>query len=354
MDFLPPLADARNYPPINISALPTSKIVRHEREHGRKLPQNAICLDILDHARTALYIVAKTVKAQHVWIPSYHCPALVEPFLSVGKTVSFYPIHADLTPDFAFLEAKIGAEDLLIGIRYFGFDCQIQKLALLCQQYKVELVEDLAHAAFIERMYAKVAVTSLIKFYPVSQGGELLLSNTSNMLTPLTQALKKLPSYRVVKIKQFIEKILNKFRSKPAKAYRYFIKKNCCNKIDLSDLGVIDSNNQSEIMSTRKKNYRYLVEKLKTSAWGHVLIPELPEKVTPYVVPFLLNNRKGFDHIRQQGIQIYRWEEMVDTGCNVSKEYREKLVQLPCHQDLSLQQLDFIVQTLMENNNEHS
>ena len=84
---------------------------------------------------------------------------------------------------------------------------------------------------------------------------------------------------------------------------------------------------------------------------GHLLMPDLEDHVTPYVVPFLLNNEAGFNYIRQQGIQIYRWEEIVPTTCVISNKYRSLLIQLPCHQDLTKQELDYIVAVLMENKN---
>ncbi len=349
MEFLPALADAKNYPSLKVRALPTNKTVREGNYSARKLPKDITCLGPFDHARTGLYVVAKTVTSQKIWIPSYHCPALVEPFIFAGKSVSFYPVNKDLTPDFSFLNKQVKTGDTVVGIRYFGFDCQIEKLAVFCLQNKSLLIEDLAHAAFFHKLYAGVAVTSLIKFYPVSQGGELLLSSSSSLVEPLANALKRLPSNNVTMLKNFINKVITKFLPKKPNIYRYFLKKNCSRSINLDDLNVIGLQNQSEIILTRQKNYRYLIEKLGTSPWGQVLIPELPEKVTPYVVPFLLNNCDGFDHIRQKGIQIYRWEEMVFTTCAVSKKYRSTLIQLPCHQDLTRQDLDLIVTVLMEN-----
>lgn len=352
MKFLPPLADAINYPPLKVRALPTNKSITKNKSSVRKLPENVTCLGVFDQARTGLYVVAKTLISQIIWIPSYHCPALVEPFTYAGKSVKFYPVNANLTADLSFLKQQIKAGDTVIGVRYFGFDCQIAELAEFCRQHEVLLVEDLAHAAFFDKLCADVAVTSLVKFYPVAKGGELLLSCNSRLLKPLTDSLRELPSYNMVMCRKLLGKVASRFISPKSTAYRYFIKNNCSQNIQPIDMSIINSQDQSEISFTRQKNYRYLVENLKTCPWGEVLMPELPDKIVPYVVPFLLNNKKRFDHIRNKGIQIYRWEEMVETDCIISKKYRTNLVQLPCHQDLSKHELDYIVAVLMEENHD--
>lgn len=353
MKFLEPLANAENFPKPNVLVLPTSRLnVRGLNQRTeRVLPKGVVSLGLVDHARTGLFVIAETITSSCIWLPSYHCPALVEPFLAAGKQVKFYPVNASLVPDFDFLIEQLQVNDALVGIRYFGFDCEMESLAVICTKQQVLLIEDLAHAAFFSKLYGDIAVTSLVKFYPISQGGELLVVENSNLLLPLKKALEALPNNFFAMFKQLTNKISRKLFASQSSHYRYFIEEKMSKGIAKCDSVSIHSIVQANIIKARQENYRYLAKHLVNSSWGHPLIPELDDHVTPYVVPFLLNSVAGFKYIRQQGIQIYRWEEMVSTASAISNKYRSVLIQLPCHQGLTKQELDYIVAILMENKN---
>ncbi|NRA55974.1 MAG: DegT/DnrJ/EryC1/StrS family aminotransferase [Gammaproteobacteria bacterium] len=356
MEFSSPLADAKDFVAAKILALPTQQPTELllTNNDTRLLPDNIISLGLLDHARTGLYVIAKAIASATVWLPSYHCPALVEPLLAANKTLKYYPVTKLLTPDFDFLSQNIEVNDAVVGIRYFGFDCEIKRLAQFCHQHNLLLIEDLAHAAFFEQLYGDVAVTSLIKFYPVTQGAEILLRSDNLTIGQYKQILTCLPDYRVSKVKQWWRRLYNKFSDKKVSSFRYFNQDKMSKNIADVTKSKICQTDKAKIVSARRSNYQYLATHLANSSWGELLMPELGDHVTPYVVPFLLHSEAGFSHIRQQAIQIYRWEELMPSACRISRSYRSRLVQLPCHQDLSPADLDCIVACLKGNFDEAS
>ena len=73
------------------------------------------------------------------------------------------------------------------------------------------------------------------------------------------------------------------------------------------------------------------------------LKPTLPGSVIPYMVPFLLTEpKRTFPALKYAGVPMYRWEDVGESDCPIAKEYRETLIQLPCHETLTAEELDFI------------
>jgi perosamine synthetase len=343
VQFLPPLADASDFPAPQIRALPADKqhtaSVSTEQISGHKRL-------LYVKARHALYHIARATEQSRVWLPAYHCPALVEPFLAAGKAVLFYSLNTDLTPDMNLLSQELKPGEMVVTVRYFGFDCGADKLAALCREKDCILVEDLAHAALATKLYGDLAVTSLVKFYPVSSGAELWLPEDSSYQKAIKQQYDALPGQLAQGLKELVRKLSNRIIGAPKNEYRYFDASAISRCLNQQDRQYLACRPATRISATRRKHYQSLVEQLQGSSRGRVLFETLPENVSPYVVPFLLNDESGFAHLRRNSIQIYRWEEMVSGQCDVSLDYRQRLVQLPCHQDLTQQQLQTIAEVL--------
>ena len=50
-----------------------------------------------------------------------------------------------------------------------------------------------------------------------------------------------------------------------------------------------------------------------------------------------------FHLLKLAGIPIWRWEDMALTDCPVAEDYRLRLIQLPCHQELKQMELDWMI-----------
>ena len=298
----------------------------------------------VDHARTGLYLIARLLAPGRVWVPAYHCPAMVEPFIVAGCEIAFYPIGPNLEPDLDFIARTVLASDAMIGVRFFGFDTGIRQLADFCASNEVLLIEDLAHAAYFDELLGAFGVTSLVKYLPTTAGGELLFPENSEHLSALNRLYGDIPSFSGVRTKAAMRKLLRFFRLSQTKKldHRYFHPHCIYQGLQPNDIAIVERSDHGDISQRRRDNYRYLAQALSTSASGAVMFPCLPDHVVPYVFPFLLEDGEGFGRVRHAGIQALRWEEMVPTECGVSATFRTRLIQLPIHQDLARHQMDLI------------
>lgn len=344
--FLAPLADSRNYPRPAVFVVPSRPLQAGGPTATWSRQPNPV--RIVDHARTALFLVGKALAPIKVWAPAYHCPAMLEPLLAAGCEVALYPVTQGLEPELGFLRSRVSSGDAMIGTRFFGFDCGIIETAAFCHEHGLLLIEDLAHAAFFDSLHGQFAVTSLVKFLPVQRGGEVLLASSSRFIDSIDEQYRRLATPAVVRFRSLIERVKKRLGvTMPASdGFRYFDAARMFRGMTRADRRVLNKSADAEIRSRRQQNYRYLLQHLGDCDHGRPLFGALPDSVVPYVFPFLLKDAAYFDRLRRSGVQVLRWEEIAPSDCVVSVDYRERLVQLPLHQDLSRRQLDFIVSAL--------
>lgn len=341
------LADSSDFPYATVRVTPT-KVPKECAASDLQRPAGVFGLRV-DHARTALYLIGQALQRARVWLPAYHCPALVEPLIAAGCAVAFYPLTPDLRPHPLLLDADLRPGDAVVGIRFFGFDNGLRELAKLCREHGLLLIEDLAHATYFDDLIGDVGCTSLVKFLPLDEGGELLLRKDHTLTQALVSKHSALNTCRTVANKSLQLRILRKLHLvKPAESteFRYFHRKLACRVLLAEDNRRIDNSDHAHICSSRRDNYRYLAGRLRQSSRGECLMPELPGHVVPYVLPFLLHSATDFMHLRKHAIQALRWEESAPAFCPVSDSYRDRLVQLPINQDLGRDELDAIADLL--------
>ena len=109
----------------------------------------------------------------------------------------------------------------------------------------------------------------------------------------------------------------------------------------------------TRIVDRRIRNYRWLSEALATLPNSKRLFPDLPEGVVPYVFPLLVEQvDPAFVNLRKRGVPLMRWEfldEGVDSDtCNTSCHYSRHLVQIPCHQELRQEELEWMVDNIRQ------
>ena len=102
-----------------------------------------------------------------------------------------------------------------------------------------------------------------------------------------------------------------------------------------------------QVMRRRRENYQHWLAGVQGLQGVQPLFPELPDGVVPYAFP-LLTDAGGlvFHALKLAGIPIWRWEDVAKTECPVSLDFRLRLLQLPCHQDLSREEIDWMLRVL--------
>lgn len=350
--FSEPLADSRDYPPPRFSALPT--LGYGNPLEVRPAPHRVGRTFMAHRARYALAFIAKAELStgDTVLLPAYHCPAMIEPFIWAGCKVAYYHMTADLRPNYESLTLQLKKARAVVFVRYFGFDCNIDEFVELAVRERCMVIEDLAHSAFAKQIYGDYAVTSLPKFYPVDTGAEIYVNELRDK-KPLQRTIENSKQnsifwhirYALKKMGQKLDKYSLR-RAYDAEAFRYFDPLDMERPAQPTQAPQRAEDLNKEIMRKRHDNYIHINDGLIDSEMGKPLFPTPDSDSAPYVYPFLLHESGTFDLIRGSAIPLFRWEELAATDCTISQQYRHRLIQIPCHQDLTEADIDYTVSIL--------
>lgn len=361
VSFSSPMAYSRNYPAPRFPAYPDSN--RGLDKLHRGVPTGVATTFHVARARYALAMVARALlkPGATVLLPAYHCPAMVEPFLWAGCCVAFYPVTESLAPAVSELELQLDQAEAVVFVHYFGFRQAIEPLVASARERGCLVIEDLAHTAFAPTLLGDVGVTSLAKFFSQSHGSEIWCGDPA-----LAHNLKQtLASYQSSKLQWSLDNLHDRVRKKLARRftkstaptrYRYFNEAELHRPAELCSLR--PSANKRVVASwgplteKRRSHYQQLLEISLKSSLGTPLYPDLPPDCVPCVFPFLLNSRDTFHEIRNAGIPLFRWEELASTECDVSAHYREHLIQIPCHQTMTVKDFS-LIDSCLSNRIEH-
>ncbi len=349
VQFSAPLMDAKHFPASLIKAQPALSFTG-----SRFWQQTATLNGVSTFSRARYALAAAAMYLKHsgqqntVLLPAYHCPALVEPFIYAGYNIVFYPQLADLSTDIATFARLLTAEvSHVVVVRYFGFSQNADALMLAASVAGKAVIEDNAHSLVhfwrtctLKPAAVAASVGSIAKTLGTADGGVLYLPGykANTRLPDLATELKALLSgNRPAKAAAATDAGLRYFRSGMQTA-------DCLR----SSRWLLLHSNYAAIGEKRRKNYRYLTQQLQQSSAGQLLYPTLAEHDVPYVLPFLLHDIKWFACLRQQQIQVLRWEELATTATGIAQKHRQYLVQLPVHQALSVRELQSIAAVLCQ------
>jgi hypothetical protein len=363
IEFSSPLANAQNYPPAIFKVEPQQAFFGLTLFASPSL--KALGLQFFRSGRGALYFAAEQLKKPGdnvILLPAYHCPALVEPFIAAGYQLEFYPLQADLTVDLTTLKNLVTAKTThCLLVRYFGNEAQVSsQLAWLSAQGLVTF-DDCAHdlRSFLQpELLADATICSVKKFIASSDGGALRLKSARKAL------LKPVPLG--LELKNLLKTMLFGWQQKNAKPQTLLPAADATTTTKAPAIATAHSAGQHNavafrylqnqdkeqhcyrftewlfyhtkldlVLAQRQQHCKQLMSALAGSPLGHLLWPQLPENSAPYVLPFLLHDSSSFDLLRKRGLQVFRWEELAPTNCAISQDYRHRLIQIPCHQDLT-------------------
>lgn len=348
-------------------------------------------------ARNGIYHALRALgvsRGDRVLVPAYICSTAVEPIVAYGAEASFYRIRRDCQPDFADIENAIDDRTrAILLVHYFGFPQPVQQFRDLCDRRQLILIEDCAHVLPGEGEVAgsplgtlgDAAVFSWAKFLPVYDGGELVLNRPGRELRMDWQYESLLFSLKVAKnvldrtwpphgllallhrgLETSKRVLLRLANSSPSKAQALDVDGNSASfrpdmvnfpMTRISRLIAAHSDLQW-VAARRRENYLNLATRLAQLDDVHLLFPELPRSVCPWVLPVIFK-RVPNAHLllRDKGVPATTWggvrfpairnEDFPDADF-----LYENLVFLPIHQDLKESDLEAIVravQSVLEN-----
>lgn len=340
------------------------------------------------NGRSALMLALKSMDLQpgdEVLLPAYHCPVMVHPIVNMGCTPVFYRINENTTVNLTDFQEKITKNTkAAILVHFFGFPSNITKISTICKKHRIYLIEDCSHCFWGEignksvGSYGDFAIASVWKFIPVSQGGYLIVNNTSflkkihqqrNSLffefkTILnTIEMGKSPDRRdilssLLRIKDFLWQRIGKqslnsghYQKKNAQEDPYALgkildtyKTNTGPFIIGKLFPMLD---QNQIIATRRRNYQVMLEWIANQEKIKPLFGNISEKFVPYVFPLLSDDADLIvNKLRKNGINVLRFGHFLfpsaKNNCNFSDTYSKCCVQIPIHQSLNLSDMENI------------
>lgn len=346
----------------------------------------------LSNARTCLahaFTLSGLNADSAVLIPAYHCGSMVEPALWLNAEVLLYHLEPNLSPNQHHLEKLLSNATKPIRAmllpHYFGFPQDVDHWRAFCNTHNIKLIEDCAHTFFGTTRQGKIlgtsghySVASVKKFFSSPDGGILIGENLpptslptikpnfKRQLHAILQTLLLSAEFGRLGILGQLILLLDKGRSQlkhhspseqtiSSKKEPKTMQWNWFDPALMHVKGLAVSqilmkyNHLQYSIEIRRRNYTRLIEGIAQIQHLKPLFPELPDHVVPYMLPVLLESGEAdFARLKRAGIPLWRWEDLAVSDCSVSQPYRLQLLQIPCHQDLTPSEIDWIIGQLSE------
>jgi perosamine synthetase len=274
----------------------------------------------------------------------------------------------------------------LIVVHYFGVVQNLSAVRRLADQAHLWLIEDCSHALFGGTVEAPVgavgdyAIGSTMKFLPIGFGG-LLASARRDLADlvlpgpPLREELKA--AYNL------LESVLEYRRPDlPGPVVQWRIEQPRRSTRNRSTEGLAASGNNDRaqyaldprwldrqatwisrvllrraatqrLAERRRANFAAYLHAVRGRNDCHPLFDPLPAGTVPQVFPLYVNDcLPVFIGLKRQGVPIIRFGEFLDPRvtaalCPVSIDYADHLLQFPCHQGLTTQEIHWIIRSLI-------
>lgn len=315
-----------------------------------------------------------------VLMPAYHCTAMVEPLEWFGLKPLFYRLNEDLSIDYADLESRLDEDcKALVAVHYFGFPQDGPRLRAFCDDAGLALIEDCCHSFFGSDRgqtlgsFGDFAVGSLPKFFPFQSGGCVVSGRRDLPRQSLTapgsiadmQAL-----VRELQTAQYYDRLQNlRMITLGAAALTKALL-----LLDLGrDMARLQSSPKSlefsasrlarniqqacdpERMATqRRHNYETICQSLADLTGVTLLKPKLEADVVPYMVPLRIPAlRRLFADLEDRAVPMQRFGQFLSPDldealCPVSSDLSHHGLQLPCHQSLQPEEIQWMVGQLRD------
>jgi hypothetical protein len=312
-----------------------------------------------------------------VLLPSFHCRAMVEPVLFLGSEPRFYPLLSDLRPDFQALSGLMSgraAPVAMVLTHYFGFPNLPAEAEAFCRHYGIALIEDCAHALYGEekgRLLGSVgqfAVTSLWKFLAVRDGAVMIDRSEDTPRDPRARVWSDelkglawlmehwigrggrsaLPALKASELAAEADRIAaRQGKAEPQQGLKEFSPASAGAGALRCSRWLAAASTHGRVAARRRAHYTAWLEGVQRLPGIRPLFAELPQGVVPYAFPLLLNEPEPvFRRLKTAGVPIWRWEDMAICDCATAERYRLRLLQLPCHQGLRQDELDWMIRAV--------
>ena len=312
--------------------------------------------------RAAIELVIKDIikyrNARVVYMPSYSCSSMIQPFISHNIEVKYYEIKYD-TEKGVIYDIDYDMEcDIFFFISYFGIDStDYDYIIKRFYEKGCFIIEDITHSLLSEVKKLNnidYSIASLRKWFPIPTGGYVIKHNgklndkpyinSDKIVTNKIEAMLNKHAYLngdKISKERFLEKFSEFENTLKEIDSRY--------KIDNVSYNKIQSLEIDRIRSKRRKNGQIIYEGLKRLEKITVLISK-PDfnKGCPLFIPIMISSNKR-DKLRQYLInnKVYcpvHWP----TKCTEKNKIPEKQLSIICDQRYSERDMKYILALIHE------
>lgn len=334
-------------------------------------------------ARNAVWHAVKILGLDkgEVLVPAYHHGVEIEALLDAGAKVKYYRIDEKWDVDLADVERKIGPNTTGLYLTHFaGFPGPVKEMRALADKYNLPLIEDCALSMLSKKDGQPLGVTGdisifcLYKFFPVPNGGAMIINRANHIKMadppppPLSSTISLASSLMLRNIALRggksgcrLRKLVLRLGKKTLKASnikpilvgtQHFNRDHLNMGISSITKRLIEVQDINENVEIRRRNYNYLLENLRDIS--PPFFDYLPEGVAPLFYPVITKNHRVIaDMLTERGIEGIDFWSAFHPTCNAEEfpevaKLRSTVLELPCHQDLSLATMARIVKVARE------
>jgi len=293
-------------------------------------------------------------------LPALHCRVMVESALFLGAEPCFYPVTWDLQPNMNAIREIAASRPVraLVLPHYFGFPNTAVAVAKWCKTLGIKLIEDCAHALYglsDDQMLGTIgdySFASFWKFLPTPDGAAL----RDNTAVKLTQLKRRSPYDELRGIRNLFVRRIRNLRGGRTPASSITSNGGATGQFDQtlavrtclrSSRWILEHAEHALVIARRRERYREWLRGVRDLTSVRPLFRDLPDGVVPYAFPLIADDAEFFfDAIRRAGLPVWRWEEIAAdavSACSTTRHYRSALLQLPCHQELNRDQMNWMI-----------
>lgn len=321
----------------------------------------------LRSARECFFLIAEIAEKRNIntiLIPSLCCPSMVQAYLEKSFKIEYYEIKNDLTSSKEDLKNKITNNSILMLINYYGIKSynMIEIKEIIKEKENVILIQDCTQNIFTRELYDEnvdFQVGSLRKWLPIADGA--FLKNKKNInwnfeninlsdkyyVNKIYNAMTN--KYKYLKNQNLLLK--EEYRKDFAECTQILKKKiKVCYMSELSKQICKLNIDLEEVMEKRRKNYLYLLDKLKKN------VPDIVKysvyQKAPLCLVIILKERDMIQkELAQEGIYcqvLWPLLEEIKEKYKFSKWFAEHMLAVPCDQRYSEKDMDYISKKIIK------
>jgi perosamine synthetase len=349
------------------------------RAAGAVFPFNDPTVRYFYFARNGIYALAQLWDLAHeeILFPSYFHGVELESLRAAGVSLRFYPVRWGMRVNVEEVVSRIGPRTRAIYlIHYLGFPGPVEELAQVCRQRGLLLIEDCA-LALLSRLgdsplgsWGDAAIFCLYKSLPTPNGGALILRRGdpsalkqvtsppwSSSLASVASSLDQRFGNHSKNWRQTLREVAHKAGKRTAQSLKMELVRISTDNFNPAhaQLGmshvchwVIAAQDFPAIVEKRRRNYLHMLEGLQGVA--PPVFDNLPPGVCPLSYPLIADDKPAVvKKLLARGIEaVNMWFPTHPAGPQEpfpeTDALRRMVLELPCHQNLTLTDVNHITE----------